>query len=124
MQFIQRVAEGRKMDTAFVDSIAQGRVWTGLRAKGIGLIDRFGGLGDAIRSAAAMARLTEYSVREYPEPKGIFSEIFGSADPLSYNSKLKSEMGEDNYKIYLELKRLREMTGSVQARLPFQFIVR
>ncbi len=65
-----------------MDSIAQGRVWTGLRAKDIGLIDRFGGIEDAIKSAAAMAKLTDYSVREYPEPKNIFDRIFGKSDPL------------------------------------------
>lgn len=123
-EFKQRVADGRKLDTALVDSIAQGRVWTGLRAKELGLIDRFGGLDDAIRSAARMAKLDKYSVHEYPESKGFLSELFSSSDPLNYNAKLKTEMGDDNYKVYLELKRIREMTGSAQARLPFQFIVR
>ncbi|RYY59754.1 MAG: signal peptide peptidase SppA, partial [Chitinophagaceae bacterium] len=123
-QFKQRVAEGRKLDTAYVDSIAQGRVWTGLRAKEIGLIDRFGGLEDAIRSAASMAKLSSYSIYEYPEPRGMLQQLFGSNDPLGYDDKMKSEIGSDNYKIYQELKRLHEMTGSVQARLPFQFLVR
>src|SRR5204862_8251249 len=59
-QFKQRVADGRKKDTAYIDSIAQGRVWTGQRAKEIGLIDRFGGTEDAVQSAARMAKLTNY----------------------------------------------------------------
>jgi len=122
-QFKQRVADGRKKDTAYVDSIAQGRVWTGTRAKGIGLIDRFGGLDDAIRSAAAMARLTDYSVREYPESKDIFEQLFGKSDPLNYTEKMKNELGEENYKIYLEMKRIKEMSNTVQARLPFQFFI-
>ncbi len=66
-QFKQRVADGRKIDTAYVDSIAQGRVWTGTRAKGIGLIDRFGGIDEAVKCAARMAKLTNYRVNEYPE---------------------------------------------------------
>ncbi|MET0634617.1 MAG: signal peptide peptidase SppA [Chitinophagaceae bacterium] len=123
--FKKRVAEGRKLDMTLVDSIAQGRVWTGLRAKEIGLIDRFGGIEDAVRSAAAMAKLTDYTVHEYPESRSLIEQLFGpDADPLSYSDKLRTEMGADNYKIYLELKRLHEMTGSVQARLPFQFLVR
>jgi protease IV len=122
-QFKQRVAEGRKKDTTYIDSIAQGRVWTGVRAKDIGLIDRFGGLDDAIQSAATMAKLKEYSVWEYPEPKNVFDQIFGKADPLNYNDKMKEELGEENYKIYLEMKRIREMSNTVQARLPFRFFV-
>ena len=122
-QFKQRVADGRKKDTAYVDSIAQGRVWTGKRAKEIGLIDRFGGIEDAIECAARMAKLKEYRIREYPEPKNIFDQIFGKADPLSYSDKMKGELGAENYKIYLEMKRVKEMSNTVQARLPFQFFI-
>ena len=120
-QFKQKVADGRKRDTSYIDSIGQGRVWTGRRAKDIGLIDRFGGLDDAIKSAAAMAKLSEYSVREYPEPRNIFEQVFGKSDPLNYLGKMRQEMGEENFKVYLELKRVKEMTNTIQARLPFQF---
>ncbi len=123
-QFKQRVADGRKRDTTYIDSIAQGRVWTGLRAKDIGLIDRFGGIEDAIQSAAAMAKLKEFRIREYPEPKNILDQLFGKADPMNYADKMKSELGEENYKIYQEMKRVKEMSNTVQARLPFQFFIK
>ena len=123
-QFKQRVADGRKRDAAYVDSIAQGRVWTGLRAKEIGLIDRFGGLDEAVKCAARMAKLDKFRVSEYPEPENIFKQLFGKADPLNYTDKMRTEMGEENYKIYLEVKRVKELTGTVQARMPFQFFVR
>lgn len=122
-QFKQRVAEGRKKDTAYVDSIAQGRVWTGIRARDIGLVDRFGGIADAVRSAAAMAKLTDYRVREYPEPTNIFDRFFTKADPMNYAEKMKAELGEENYRIYQEMKRIREMTNTAQARLPFEFFI-
>ena len=121
--FKQRVADGRKKVPVYVDSIAQGRGWTGLRAKDIGLTDRFGGIEDAIRSPATMAKLTDYHVAEYPEPKNLFDRIFGKDDPLNYNDKLKKELGAENYALYLEMKRVKEMTNTVQARLPFQFFV-
>ncbi len=124
LQFKQRVADGRKIDIAYVDSIAQGRVWTGLRAKEIGLIDKFGGLDDAVKCAARMAKLTDYRVREFPEPQNIFDRILGKKAPINYDEKIKEEMGEENYKIYLEIKKVREMSGSIQARLPFQFFIR
>jgi protease IV len=122
-QFKQRVADGRKKDEAFIDSIAQGRVWTGQRAKEIGLIDRFGGIQDAVECAARMAKLSGYQVREYPRQDNIFDRILGKSNPLGYAAKMKTEMGEENYKIYLELKRVKEMSNTVQARMPFQFFI-
>ena len=121
--FKQRVADGRKKDTAYVDSIAQGRVWTGLRAIDIGLIDRFGGIEDAVKSAASMAKLTDYQVKEFPEPRGLFEQIFGKSAPLSYNEQVKQEIGEDNYKLYLQLKKIKQMSNTIQARLPFEFFI-
>lgn len=124
-QFKQRVADGRKRDTAYIDSIAQGRVWTGKRAIEIGLIDRFGGLGDAIQCAARMAKLTSYRVNEFPEPQNLMDQILGSdRDPMNYAGKIKEEIGEDNYTIYQELRRVKEMSSGVQARMPFRFVVR
>jgi protease-4 len=87
------------------------------------LIDRFGGINDAVQCAARMAKLTDYYVREYPEPQNIFDKVFGKSNPLSYDNKMKEEMGEENYKIYLELKKVKEMSNSIQARLPFDFII-
>lgn len=122
-QFKERVAEGRKMDTANVETIAQGRVWTGIKAKEIGLVDRFGGIEEAVRCAAGMAKLTDYRLAEYPATESIFEKLFGKKEPISYADKIREEMGEDNYKIYLELKRVKEMTHSAQARMPFSFFV-
>ena len=121
----KRVAEGRKKDTAYIDSIAQGRVWTGLRAKDIGLIDRFGGIEDAVRSAASKAKLTNYQVKEYPEHETVLQQLLGkSASPMNYNEQIKKEIGAENYKLFEQMKRVREMTNSIQARLPFDFIIR
>jgi protease-4 len=121
--FKQRVADGRKKDTAYVDSIAQGRVWTGQRAKEIGLIDRFGGTEDAVQCAARMAKLTDYQVKEYPEKQNFLERILGKTNPLSFDNKMKAEMGEENYQLYIELKKIKEISNTVQARLPFDFII-
>lgn len=117
-QFKARVVDGRKLDSAFVDSIAQGRVWTGHRALGIGLIDRYGGIADAIASAAAMAELETYRVAVYPEPQNLIEQIFGSAEPMNFRDQLKQEMGTENFRVYEQLIHIREWTG-VQARWPF-----
>lgn len=119
--FKQRVAEGRKLDTAYVDSIAQGRVWSGEDAIRLKLADRIGGLEDAVRSAARMAKLDEYRLREFPEQKSWLNEFF-NAGPIDPVSQMKKEIGEDNYKIYRELLQIKQMTGSAQARLPFTYV--
>ncbi len=116
-----RVSEGRKRDTAYIDSIAQGRVWTGERAVGIGLVDRIGGIEEAIRSAASLAKLKEYNIREYPEPKSPFDLLFGSFSNMSRNSVMEKELGKENYALYLRIKQLKENFGIVQARLPFEW---
>jgi protease-4 len=122
--FKQRVAEGRRRDTAYIDSIAQGRVWTGLRAKELGLVDRFGGIEDAVRCAGRLAKLTDYQVKEYPEKLSIFEQFFNRKDPMNYANKMRQEMGDDNYRIFEELKRVKGMTNTIQTRLPFQFFLK
>ena len=66
-EFKQRVADGRKKDTAYIETIAQGRVWTGHEGLGLGLVDEIGGLDDAIAYAAKQANLKEYKLKAYPE---------------------------------------------------------
>jgi protease-4 len=121
-QFKKRVADGRKKDTAYIESIAQGRVWSGNDAIKNGLIDRFGGLQEAVNCAARLAKLTDYRLREFPEPRNIFDRIFGSSSD-NYSAKMKTEMGDDNFKIYQEIVRIKQIANTTQARLPFEFFI-
>jgi protease IV len=123
MDFKTRVADGRKRDTAYIDSIAQGRVWTGTRALQIGLVDRLASLDDAIKSAAALAKLKEYGIRQYPEEKSPFEVIFGSYGKNYKAEILQSEMGEDQYRLFMEIKKMKAQTGEIQAKMPFVFEV-
>jgi protease-4 len=117
--FKQRVADGRKKDTAYVDSIAQGRVWTGTRAKQIGLVDRLGHIKDAVDCAAKLANLKEYNLREYPEPQSPL-EIFLGGMGKQYQAKLiQEEIGAEQYKLYKDMKKLRDQSGHPMARMPF-----
>ncbi len=120
-QFKIRVAEGRKRDTAYVDSIAQGRVWTGTRASGIGLIDKFGGLHEAVQCAARLANTTSFRLREYPQPESLFEQLFNTRKEEEV--AIKNHLGEKNFKLYKEMMRVQQMTNSVQARLPFTFFI-
>ena len=119
--FKSRVADGRKRDTAYIDSIAQGRVWTGERAVGIGLVDRIGGIEEAIRSAASLAKIKEYNIREYPEPKSPFDLLFGSFSNMSKSRIMEDELGRENYDLYLKMKQLKDNIGIIQARMPFEW---
>jgi protease-4 len=124
-QFKQRVAEGRKKDTVYIDSIAQGRVWSGEDALQIGLVDKIGGLQDAINCAARMAKTTNYRLREYPESSGWLDRLLNkSTSSHDASSKIKEHLGAENYRVFKELVRIKEICGSAQARLPFDFFIR
>lgn len=119
--FKTRVGEGRKLDSAKVEEIAQGRVWTGQRALSIGLVDQLGDLNDAIAAAAKLAKMKDYNLYEYPEPKSPFDDIFGSYLNNVKIQTMQEEMGAVNYRIWKEVKSVRENSGKVQARLPFMW---
>jgi len=123
LTFKERVAGGRKKDIAYIDSIGQGRVWTGARALELGLVDRLGGLDDAIACAARMAKVTDYRLREYPEPHNVLEMIFGGYEKDATQSAMKKELGEDGMKTYQAIKRVKQMVGVTQARLPFEFTI-
>jgi protease-4 len=83
--FVSRVAEGRKMPAEKVDAVAQGRVWTGRQAQGLGLVDELGGLDRALRIAKERARMDpeqEVDLLVYPQPRSAFEILanpFGAA---------------------------------------------
>jgi protease-4 len=119
--FTSHVAQGRGMTVAQVDSIGQGRVWSGTDAKRIGLIDEFGGIEVAVKAAAKLAKLDKYRVTELPEQKDPFTMILEEFSNEGYSRFIKSELG-DNY-VYLDyIRKISQMKG-VQARLPFEFSI-
>jgi protease IV len=122
LQFKQRVAAGRKKDVNYIDSIAQGRVWSGNDGLRLGLVDRIGSLQDAISCAARMAKVSTYGLKEYPESKSWLENLLHKqkAEPAAM---MREQLGEEQYKVYTEMLRLKEMTTSTQARLPFQFFI-
>lgn len=117
--FVAAVAQGRKKDTAYIHTIAQGRVWSGTQGLRIGLVDRIGGLQDAVASAARMSKLSEYRLVEYPEPKSLFEMIFGSYKKEMQEKAIREEIGVDSYRSYQMLKSVKAMMGQEQTRLPF-----
>ncbi|MEA9411365.1 signal peptide peptidase SppA [Flavobacterium sp. PL02] len=118
--FVSHVAEGRKMTFEQVDAIAQGRVWSGSEAVKIGLVDKIGGLNDAIAEAASLAKIKSFSTQNYPEYDKKFNDMLQNLPfAKSKEAFLKEEIGEDNYVIIEQIKRLQNKKG-VQAMIPFQ----
>jgi protease-4 len=115
--FLKRVADGRKIDVAQVDSIGQGRVWTGEQAVKLKLVDRIGTLDQAIAAAAKKANLENYRISEYPRAKDPFESIWSTSKDKIKLWLLEDELGD--YAKYLsELKRISQQSG-IQARIPY-----
>jgi protease-4 len=113
--FTGKVAEGRNLKKAAVDSIGQGRVWSGSDAKTIGLIDDFGGLTQAVELAATLAKTKKYQIQSLPEQKEWFEELINQITGGDPSARIKETLGTD-YRFYQYYKEIREMTG-VQARM-------
>lgn len=76
--FITRVSEGRNISKPQVDSIGQGRVWSGTEGKKIGLVDAFGGMKEALEEAAKLSNLKQFGIIEYPEYKSVWTKFLGN----------------------------------------------
>ncbi len=116
--FLAYVAEARKIPVERVDSIAQGRVWSGVDAKRIGLIDEFGGLDDAIKMASEIAGITDYKVVSLPKQKDPFQQIMDELMGKDPETHIQREIG-DFYPYYRIWKEIITMKG-VQARMPYE----
>jgi protease-4 len=116
--FTKAVALGRNKTQAYVNSIGQGRVWTGTQAVKIGLVDRLGNINDAIASAAKKANIKRYNLVAYPEQKSFLNK-FGLGMNAEIKARfMKSELGE-NFKYYQQLKGVTQLMRTPQARMPY-----
>ncbi|WP_282163192.1 signal peptide peptidase SppA [Ulvibacterium marinum] len=119
--FLQRVSQGRGISMAQADSLAQGRVWSGVDAKRLGLVDELGTLEDAIGEAAKLAELESYGIKKYPKYKSGFErfmEDLGGSSAKTRESIIEKEVGLEAYNIIKQIKIAMEQKG-IQARMPF-----
>jgi protease-4 len=121
--FKTRVADGRKKGIGYVDSIAQGRVWSGTLGLSLGLVDRIGTLQDAVDCAARMAKTNDYRLVEYPEPKSFLDRLLGTYKRNASIQAVKAEIGEEGYRTYTTLKKVKSMIGITETRLPFDLTI-
>ncbi len=116
--FLTRCADGRGMTKAEIDSIGQGRVWTGEQALERGLVDKLGGMDDAIKEAVSLAELTDYSVTVADGPKDFFTKFMEKKMDEVKVSMVKSVMGEEQFNLYSTIQRAKTESGVI-ARMPF-----
>ncbi|MCB0575817.1 MAG: S49 family peptidase, partial [Saprospiraceae bacterium] len=124
--FLEKVAKGRHMTRDAVHEIAQGRVWPGLEAQKIGLVDGIGGMDRALAAAAKLAGVEKYRTTEFPRTKTGIEQL---VDQLTHNDKdeniksslIRSELGEF-YPLYKSIRDIRRSQG-LQARLPYELMV-
>ena len=115
--FISHVAEGRGLSKAQVDSIGQGRVWSGIDAKRLGLVDVLGGINTAVEIAAHKAHLENYRTIAMPEAEDVFKKLIEDfSDDVSINAA-KNNFG-DAWNYYDQIHSLLKEQGVI-ARIPF-----
>jgi protease-4 len=123
--FVKRVSEGRKLSVDSTKVIAQGRVWTGRKAKEIGLVDELGGLDEAIKLAATMAKMDKYKIVEYPRVEEdvlgqLIREIQRGTDDESAGTFFSTAEEKKLWQKFHELKAIMRMKEP-NARLPYIF---
>ena len=121
--FKNHVAQGRRLTAPDVDTISQGRVWTGSDAMDIGLVDGMGGLSRAIASAASMAKITDYKVVTYPAAEDKLTRLLRRISSRTNTNEamktaIKQELGE-GYEWYEKIQDLRKMNGKALMMMPF-----
>lgn len=115
--FITLVSETRDLRKTFVDSIAQGRVWSGTDALEIGLVDELGGIDKAIAYAADKAGLTSYSIKEFPKQKDPLENLFKTETQEYYTKAvMKNNLGA-SYKYLEAIENISRIEG-IQALMP------
>ena len=92
--FVKRCADGRGMSVDAIKKVAEGRVWSGITAQELGLVDHLGGLDAAIASAAQKANISEYTLQDYPQEENFINKLLNKSKDEYINAKAQSAMGE------------------------------
>ena len=119
--FVKRCADGRKMTAEQIKNIAEGRVWTGEDALKIGLIDKIGGLNDAIKLAVDRAKLKSYNINEYPAKEDFTTKLMKNFGKEVETRFMKAQLGEQ-YEILKQIRNVEKMNG-IQALMDYNISI-
>ena len=117
--FLTRVSEGRGMTKEAVDQVGQGRVWTGVRAKELGLVDELGGLDRALEIAVARAGVEGYTRMDYPAKKSAWEQLM-EFSPADYVKARVLQGRAGQWLRGVETLDRFEVKDALQARMPFE----
>ncbi|MGD1319951.1 signal peptide peptidase SppA [Chryseobacterium sp. 2R14A] len=119
-RFVHFVTQNRKKTFEQIDSVGGGRVWSGVRAKEIGLVDELGTLNDAVKFAAQKANLKSYNVASYPKKMTAFEQIFSDMNEDDISARvIKNKIGKANYEI-LEQLTDKKLKSEVKMEMPYR----
>ncbi len=119
-RFVHFVTQNRKQSFEQIDSVGGGRVWSGVRAKEIGLVDELGTLNDAVKYAAQKAGLKSYNVTSYPKRMSTFEQIFSDLNEDDISARIiKNKIGKANYEILQQITD-EKLKSEVKMEMPYQ----
>lgn len=119
-RFVHFVTQNRNKSFAQIDEVGGGRVWSGTRAKQLGLVDELGTLNDAINFAAQKAKLKNYNVAAYPKKVTKLEQIFKDMDEDAISARLiKNKIGKENYKIFEQMTNPK-LQSELMMEMPYQ----
>jgi protease-4 len=121
--FKQRVIDGRGLTSAEVESIAQGRVWSGKQAMNVGLVDHLGGLQDAIIAAAKAANIENYNIVNYPKFEEDLESVLSGALPSIELKLTWMQWVPKNLRQQLQHTDFKNPLLSVQMLIPFDLSI-
>lgn len=120
--FTKRCADGRGLSQDSIKAIAEGRIYSGIDAIRLGLVDELGGLNEAIAFAAQKANLEDYIIKQYPTVKTLMEQLSEAFSGSVQERFIKSQLGE-NYQIFEAIKKAQQ-TSDIQALMPYTLIVK
>lgn len=122
--FRQRVADGRRLPVESVEKIAQGRVWLATDALNIKLIDQLGGIDDAVKKAAQLAKLKDYYTSDYPAAASWMDNLLNSMSSSGtyLDEQLRQTLG-DFYQPFTMLRSI-DKREAIQARIPYAISIK
>ena len=119
-RFVHFVSKNRKKSFEQIDEVGGGRIWSGKRAKQIGLVDELGTLNDAINYAAKQVKLNNFNVASYPKKVSEFEQLFKDMEENEISTKLiKNKIGKENYKIFEQIINPK-LQSEVMMEMPYQ----
>lgn len=115
--FVKRCADGRGMTLEAIQQVAEGRVWTGAMAVELGLVDKLGGLDEALLSAASKAGIEDYTVLSYPKQPSFLDNLIDNGRNGYINGLMKAQAGE--YYPFIHLTNRLQQANRLQAHMEF-----